>query len=113
MNIRKGDTVQVISGNDKGKRGKVLSADPAAGRCTLAILLPHAQPRAACERRAPGKVIFRPLGRIVVKGRSEAVPIHEVFAEAGSVMPLLASDAYHRGHWKDRAKRGWAKLFAA
>jgi len=36
-----------------------------------------------------------------------------VFAEAGSVMPLLASDAYHRGHWKDRAKRGWAKLFAA
>lgn len=35
-----------------------------------------------------------------------------VFAEAGSVMPLLASDAYHRGHWKARAKRGWAKLFA-
>ncbi|UZK66501.1 1,9-bis(guanidino)-5-aza-nonane synthase [Sphingomonas sp. M1-B02] len=34
-----------------------------------------------------------------------------VFAEAGSVMPLLASDAYHRGHWKDRAKRAWAKLF--
>jgi deoxyhypusine synthase len=36
-----------------------------------------------------------------------------VFAEAGSVMPLLASDAYHRGHWKDRAKRGWAKLFTS
>jgi deoxyhypusine synthase len=35
-----------------------------------------------------------------------------VFAEAGSVMPLLASDAYHRGHWRERAKRGWAKLFA-
>lgn len=35
-----------------------------------------------------------------------------VFAEAGSVMPLLASDAYHRGHWKDRPKRAWAKLFA-
>ncbi len=35
-----------------------------------------------------------------------------VFAEAGSVMPLLASDAYHRGHWRDRPKRGWAKLFA-
>ncbi len=35
-----------------------------------------------------------------------------VFAEAGSVMPLLASDAYHRGHWKERAKRAWAKLFA-
>src|SRR4051812_43156922 len=35
-----------------------------------------------------------------------------VFAEAGSVMPLLASDAYHRGLWKARAKRRWAKLFA-
>ncbi|HEY0012255.1 MAG TPA: deoxyhypusine synthase [Allosphingosinicella sp.] len=34
-----------------------------------------------------------------------------VFAEATSVMPLLASDAYHRGHWKDRAKRAFAKLF--
>lgn len=35
-----------------------------------------------------------------------------VFAEAGSVMPLLASDAYHRGLWKTREKRAWAKLFA-
>jgi deoxyhypusine synthase len=35
-----------------------------------------------------------------------------VFAEAGSVMPLLASDAYHRGYWKTRDKRAWAKLFA-
>ena len=34
-----------------------------------------------------------------------------VFAEAGSVMPLLASDAFHRGLWKDREKRRWAKLF--
>jgi len=34
-----------------------------------------------------------------------------VFAEAGSVMPLLASDAYHRGLWKDREPRRWAKLF--
>jgi len=34
-----------------------------------------------------------------------------VFAEAGSVMPLLASDAYHRGLWKTREKRRWASLF--
>ncbi|MEI9852537.1 MAG: deoxyhypusine synthase [Sphingomonas sp.] len=34
-----------------------------------------------------------------------------VFAEAGSVMPLLASDAYHRGLWRERTKRRWAKLF--
>lgn len=34
-----------------------------------------------------------------------------VYAEATSVLPLLASDAYHRGHWKTRAKRAFAKLF--
>ncbi len=34
-----------------------------------------------------------------------------VFAEAGSVMPLLASDAYHRGLWKDRTKRRWGAIF--
>ncbi|OQW44844.1 MAG: deoxyhypusine synthase [Proteobacteria bacterium SG_bin5] len=34
-----------------------------------------------------------------------------VFAEAGSVMPLLASDAYHRELWKNRPKRRWATLF--
>jgi len=26
-------------------------------------------------------------------------------------MPLLASDAWHRGSWKNRAPRRWAKLF--
>jgi deoxyhypusine synthase len=35
-----------------------------------------------------------------------------VFAEATTVVPLIASDAYHRGTWKDREKRRWAKLFA-
>ncbi len=35
-----------------------------------------------------------------------------VFAEAGSVMPLLASDAYHREHWKTRDKRRWSSIFA-
>jgi deoxyhypusine synthase len=34
-----------------------------------------------------------------------------VFAEATSVMPLLASDAYHRGHWRERTKRRFSKLF--
>ncbi|HEV2865787.1 MAG TPA: deoxyhypusine synthase, partial [Allosphingosinicella sp.] len=36
-----------------------------------------------------------------------------VFAEATSVLPLLASDAFHRGHWQTRQKRRFAKLFDA
>jgi deoxyhypusine synthase len=35
-----------------------------------------------------------------------------VFAEASTVAPLMVSDAYHRGGWKRREKRRWAKLFA-
>jgi deoxyhypusine synthase len=34
-----------------------------------------------------------------------------VFAEATSVVPLIASDAYHRGHWKGRKARAFSKLF--
>ena len=34
-----------------------------------------------------------------------------VFAEAGSVIPILTSDAWHRGAWKNREPRRWAKLF--
>jgi deoxyhypusine synthase len=34
-----------------------------------------------------------------------------VFAEAGSVMPLLASDAWHRQQGKGRQARRWARLF--
>ena len=34
-----------------------------------------------------------------------------VYAEATSALPLLASDAWHRGTWKNRARRSYAKLF--
>ena len=44
-------------------------------------------------------------------GKVQTVFEQMVYAEAGSVMPLLASDAWHRGAWKTRQKRAWAKLF--
>lgn len=34
-----------------------------------------------------------------------------IFAEATSVVPLLASDAYHRGHWKKRPRRKLNEMF--
>lgn len=34
-----------------------------------------------------------------------------VYAEATSVVPLMASDAYHRGLWRDRPRRRFARLF--
>ncbi len=34
--------------------------------------------RQQCEAHGGDRLVFRPLGRIVVKGRSQAVPIHEI-----------------------------------
>jgi deoxyhypusine synthase len=34
-----------------------------------------------------------------------------VFAEATTVVPLIASDAWHRGGWRARKPRRWAELF--
>ncbi|HVU33166.1 MAG TPA: adenylate/guanylate cyclase domain-containing protein [Opitutaceae bacterium] len=40
--------------------------------------------RQACETHGGSRVVFRPLGRIQVKGRSAAVPIHEIAGMADS-----------------------------
>jgi len=48
MNIKKDDIVVVISGKDKGKEGKVLSADPKAGKVIVegvSVATKHQKPR--------------------------------------------------------------------
>ena len=45
-------------------------------------------------------------------GKVQTTHEQMVFAEATTVVPLIGSDAYHRGAWKTREKRRWAKLFA-
>ncbi|MCR5325343.1 MAG: 50S ribosomal protein L24 [Bacteroidales bacterium] len=47
--IKKGDTVYVIAGNDKGKTGKVLSVDPAKDRAIVEgvnMVSKHTKPNA-------------------------------------------------------------------
>ena len=34
-----------------------------------------------------------------------------VFAEATSVLPLIASDAYHKAEWKSRERKNFSKIF--
>jgi deoxyhypusine synthase len=46
-------------------------------------------------------------------GKVDTAQEQMVFAEATSVLPLLASDAYHRGHWKKRTRKQYSKLFAS
>ena len=44
-------------------------------------------------------------------GKVDTAEEQMVFAEATSVMPLIASDAYHRGLWKKRPKRNFSQIF--
>ena len=44
-------------------------------------------------------------------GKVDTTKEQMVFAEATSVLPLIASDAYHNGYWKNRKPRSFAKIF--
>ena len=44
-------------------------------------------------------------------GKVDVAKEQMVFAEATSVLPLIASDAYHRQSWKKRKKRNFSNLF--
>ena len=53
----------------------------------------------------------RPCRRPASWGKVQTTHEQMVFAEATTAVPMIASDAYHRGTWKNREKRRWAKLF--
>ncbi len=44
-------------------------------------------------------------------GKVDITKEQMVFAEATSVLPLIASDAYHRKNWVKREKRNFSKIF--
>jgi len=44
-------------------------------------------------------------------GKVDITKEQMVFAEATSVLPLIASDAYHRQNWKNRDKKSFSKIF--
>ena len=53
LNVKKGDTVVVIAGKDKGKTGKVLVAMPADNSVVVAgvnIISKHKKPRSAQDK---------------------------------------------------------------
>ena len=44
-------------------------------------------------------------------GKVDTTKEQMVFAEATSVLPLIASDAYHKGEWKNRSRKNFSKIF--
>ena len=59
MNVKKGDTVVVLSGKDRGKQGKVLGTVPADGKVVVEginMVTCHVKPRKQGE---PGGIVKR------------------------------------------------------
>ena len=44
-------------------------------------------------------------------GKVDITKEQMVFAEATSVLPLIASDAYHKAEWKKRERKNFSKIF--
>jgi deoxyhypusine synthase len=44
-------------------------------------------------------------------GKVDVTKEQMVFAEATSVLPLIASDAYHKAAWKNRIRKNFSKIF--
>ena len=44
-------------------------------------------------------------------GKVDTTKEQMVFAEATSILPLIASDAYHQGFWRKRSRKNFSKIF--
>ena len=74
MKIKKGDLVQILSGKDRGKQGKVLEARPKAGRVVienLNIVKRHTKPRPIQNASRMGSAGMTPGGVI-----DKPAPVH-------------------------------------
>jgi large subunit ribosomal protein L24 len=78
LKIRKDDTVEVMKGKDRGKRGRVLEASPRSGRVlveNLNMIVKHQRPRPMQNANRMGGQSIIPGGRIE---QSAPLPISNV-----------------------------------
>jgi large subunit ribosomal protein L24 len=65
MKVRKGDLVQVLSGKDRGKQGRIIEADPKKGRViveNLNVVKKHRRPRPLKDSSRMGQTQIQPGG---------------------------------------------------
>jgi large subunit ribosomal protein L24 len=78
MNVKKGDLVQMLSGKDRGKQGRVIDAQPRSGKViveNLNQMTRHTKPRPMRDANRMGGTAMTPGGRIE---RAAPVPISNV-----------------------------------
>jgi large subunit ribosomal protein L24 len=67
MKVKKGDTVQMLTGKDRGKQGRVLDARPRDGKViveNLNVMTKHQKPRPIRDANRMGGTQIAPGGRI-------------------------------------------------
>ena len=78
MRIRKGDTVHMLAGKDRGKQGRVLEARPREGRViveNLNVVKRHTRPKPLRDTSRMGGAAMTPGG---VVEKPSAVPVSNV-----------------------------------
>jgi large subunit ribosomal protein L24 len=85
LHVKKNDLVVVLSGNDRGKRGKVLSVDPRAGRVVVEGV--------RMMKKAARKTQDRPQGGFLER----EAPIH--------ISNVMQATEYDRRHGASAAKK--------
>jgi large subunit ribosomal protein L24 len=78
LKVKKGDLVQMLAGKDRGKQGRILDAQPRAGRViveNLNVVKRHTKPRPIRDASRMGGQQMTPGG---IMERASAVPVSNV-----------------------------------
>ncbi len=93
LKIKKGDLVQMITGKDRGKQGRVLEAHPSDGRViveNLNLVKRHTRPRPIRQRSGMGGPQVEP-GGIIEKPGAVAISNVMVVCPRAAVRPASGS----------------------
>ena len=92
ISIKKDDTVVVLSGKDKGKKGKVLSVDPKAGKVIVEkvnMVSRHTKPRKQGEQggiiKKEAPIYACKVQRVCPKCGKATRPAHKLLADGKKV----------------------------
>ena len=92
MSIKKGDTVIVLSGKDKGKQGEVLSVMPAESKVVVKgvnVATKHKKPRSQTEQggivKMEAPIYACKVQRVCPKCNKPTRPAHKMLADGKKV----------------------------
>jgi len=98
LKLKKGDTVQMLSGKDRGKQGRIVEARPRDGKVVvenLNILKKHQKPRPIRDSNRMGGTQIAPGGRIE---RPSAVSVSNVMLVCPTCkLPTRVGYAFREG----------------